>query len=721
MDDWQVVGDISEQYRHYRSRYAEAIEENLSRVEGSIRKWAARELTKGRVPADDYGNLLTIMGAIACAGDVWDLTWIEAKLAAGLKNWVYLNGRVEFSERPFEALRSLAGGEGNQEAGALANHWLAGNQIIPHGHKDAIAMGELTPDNHVLILNTNVDRNKVRDAVLTQQKVGSIRTASAWDMSSIINNREQIEREYAALMASPQPHLQNPHVQRAWKDLAGESKHYSDYIRQHVKVEPVANGEPYATTQDMFDDIQKNRHFYVSNLNAEHPLHSVDDIVNLRTAHDIFGHAATGGDFGWDGEARACSTHHALSSPTAAAALTTECLGQTAWALKNGFEGLTQHPGFLDQAHSTLMQANQNTPQPTKEQLLQMALTPKQAIPSRQSSPIGPIQKSPHGPSPWSPEGQQQLFTLGIGNTNVSTFISWVQEHAPSMIQFMRAQDSVGIFEGSPATSVAVRLFDVPLSKARQFLDFYGLHHPEEWGFGLEWGTGSTVYQNKSNDGSVAEGNLAPPDNKSREDDEQSEIGVNKEDDWAEAPNTQERIAAADLNGTMVALDVPPEYHGALRVPGGERPDNLHVTLAYLPNGVQNPSGVANLLSDVAGRFGPARARIQSLGEFPETKDKDVPQIAHLEGDSLHELHQAVASGLKGLGEDVSEKHDFSPHITLKYTRPGEEFNHPNPDIKDSEIQFPAIHLHQGGDKQEFQLGKSPVFASVKDDWTLWT
>lgn len=692
MDDWtEVTGFVSKSYADYRPRHAEAIEEIVSRAAPAVQEWAARELAKHRVPSEDFPTLLPTLQRIAQTGGFWEKTWDEAKRSATPNKWVYLNGQVEFHEQPFKALRGLAEREGNQEAGALANHWLAGNMLIPHGHKDAIAHGEITPDGHVLFLNTNADRNEVRDSVL--KRTAGFGPWTAWNMDSTLHTMPNVANEYESLKHR-QP---TPEEVAAWHQLAAENTAHANYIRQHLNVNVTDNPEPYATPDDMINDIKNNRNFVVSQAFSDHPVWTPKQNVDFRTVHDVFGHAATGGDFGWEGENHACSTHHALLSPAAAKALTTECLGQTGWAMHNGGFG-DQHIGFMNQTHNGLMAANANARPTTREELMQRALAPA----GRSAASIGPINKSPHGPSPWSPEGRQKLFTIGIGNTDVPSFTSWVQEYAPSMIPFMRVQDGTGIFEGSPETSVSARFFDTDLKTVKHFLDFYGQQHPQEWGFGLEWGTGSTVYQNKANANGAAQGNLDT-------------------DDWTV------HEAKADLNGSMVSLDVPEQYHSTLAVKGGEKPKDLHMTLAYLPEGIKDPSGVANLLNDVAGKMKPPMATIKKLDQFPETADKDIPHIATLEGDQLHDLHQAVAAGLKALGENVSEKHDFTPHITLKYTRPDEEFEH-HTDLKGMQLHFPALHLHEGGDVQEFQLGKSPMAMSAHgpmgitqdDDWMIW-
>lgn len=188
-----------------------------------------------------------------------------------------------------------------------------------------------------------------------------------WNMDHSRHNIEDVAAGYEALPTY------DPKAEHAWQQLADESKKHADYIRQHLNVTETDNPEPYDNSEDMIRDIRNNRNFVVSTANSEHPIWTPEQNVNFRIVHDVFGHAATEGDFGWHGENDACSTHFALSSPHAQKALATECLGQTGYAIHRG--GFTdQKVGFIPGLHEGLAAANKDTPIPTQAQLMQRAL-----------------------------------------------------------------------------------------------------------------------------------------------------------------------------------------------------------------------------------------------------------------------------------------------------------------------------------------------------------
>jgi hypothetical protein len=188
-----------------------------------------------------------------------------------------------------------------------------------------------------------------------------------WNMDHSRHNIGDVAAGYAALPKY------DPKAEYAWKQLAEESKEHADYIKQHLNVTETEDPEPYDTSEDMIRDIRNNRNFIVSTANADHPIWTPQDNINFRIVHDVFGHAATEGDFGWHGENDACSTHFALSSPHAQKALATECLGQTGYAIDRG--GFTdQRVGFIPGLHEGLSAANEDTPVPTRAQLMQRAL-----------------------------------------------------------------------------------------------------------------------------------------------------------------------------------------------------------------------------------------------------------------------------------------------------------------------------------------------------------
>jgi hypothetical protein len=123
----------------------------------------------------------------------------------------------------------------------------------------------------------------------------------------------------------------DPKAAPAWKALADDSMRRAQALQQQLKVEVVDDPEPYTTSQEMAEDVHKNRHIYVSRANSSHPMWSVEQNVAFRLAHDVLGHCVAGGDFGWQGENLACAAHFPLLSPEAQKALFTECIGQTAY------------------------------------------------------------------------------------------------------------------------------------------------------------------------------------------------------------------------------------------------------------------------------------------------------------------------------------------------------------------------------------------------------
>jgi hypothetical protein len=102
-------------------------------------------------------------------------------------------------------------------------------------------------------------------------------------------------------------------------------------------------GQPYANSQEMFDDIRQHntlRYFTESDIPADHPLAALvmpyagmDMTYNhvFRMMHDYFGHAQYGNQFGPLGEENAWRAHASMFSPAALPALTTETRGQNTW------------------------------------------------------------------------------------------------------------------------------------------------------------------------------------------------------------------------------------------------------------------------------------------------------------------------------------------------------------------------------------------------------
>lgn len=166
-----------------------------------------------------------------------------------------------------------------------------------------------------------------------------IAKTAAWD-DHFINGIKPIAHAYDQM-----PHF-DPAAVPAWQELAKDSKMRADALRKQLNITETDNPEPYPDHLSMFDDINKGN-FVVSRANSEHPVWTPQDNVNFRIVHDVLGHHPSGGDFGWEGENKACGRHFQLLNPLAQQALMTECLGQTGYAIDRGGFG-AQKVGFMN-------------------------------------------------------------------------------------------------------------------------------------------------------------------------------------------------------------------------------------------------------------------------------------------------------------------------------------------------------------------------------------
>ncbi len=123
----------------------------------------------------------------------------------------------------------------------------------------------------------------------------------------------------------------DPKAAAAYKALADDSMRRADVLRRQLAIEEVNDPEPYPHAQAMADDIHKRQRFKVSTANSEHPLWTPEQNTAFRIVHDVLGHSVSGGDFGWEGENKACAAHFPLLSAEAQKALFSECIAQTAY------------------------------------------------------------------------------------------------------------------------------------------------------------------------------------------------------------------------------------------------------------------------------------------------------------------------------------------------------------------------------------------------------
>jgi 2'-5' RNA ligase len=167
-----------------------------------------------------------------------------------------------------------------------------------------------------------------------------------------------------------------------------------------------------------------------------------------------------------------------------------------------------------------------------------------------------------------------------------------------------------------------------------------------------------------------------------------------------EAPKQREHVAKAEQHtGAMIALYPHPEIAARLAQTGGEDPDHLHVTLAYLGDAglVKEPERLRQVLAGWAASTRPLEGLLQGAGMFETTQDgscvyasPDLPELAH--------ARQRLVDALHHSGYDMPTEHGFVPHITLNYG------SSRLPRFPKIPLTFDTVSLVLAGQRQDFPL-----------------
>ena len=159
--------------------------------------------------------------------------------------------------------------------------------------------------------------------------------------------------------------------------------------------------------------------------------------------------------------------------------------------------------------------------------------------------------------------------------------------------------------------------------------------------------------------------------------------------------------------GLMVGFWVPPLQAEALAQPGGEPPDELHVTLAYMGKGLRRTmvERIAGVCAVYAAMRPPLSGRVASSGKFPATVHSDGLEVLIAKPDvpGLMEFREGLVRRLKNAGAPVKETFDFCPHITLAYIPPGNNTLRELPQVP---LRFQQLVMAVGGDRRYFTLGR---------------
>lgn len=183
------------------------------------------------------------------------------------------------------------------------------------------------------------------------------------------------------------------------------------------------------------------------------------------------------------------------------------------------------------------------------------------------------------------------------------------------------------------------------------------------------------------------------------------------------SPSVQQRVRASLLKtagkGCMVALVPPDEIREELALEGGEPPEQLHVTIAYLGDeGLMDEDRMRGDIEEWAQNQEPLLGAASGCGTF-ENSDEYVLWAGY-DIPGADELRVSLKGILEGeYTEDLDAEHGFQPHMTLSYsdTRFAKLPELPEPTKERHEMR---LFLVRNDDWSEIPLGRKVVRGS----WT---
>ena len=170
----------------------------------------------------------------------------------------------------------------------------------------------------------------------------------------------------------------------------------------------------------------------------------------------------------------------------------------------------------------------------------------------------------------------------------------------------------------------------------------------------------------------------------------------------ADRPMPEPVTAAGEPNtGVMVALYPPPQLAAEWALDGGEPPEELHLTLAFLgqASDLSDADALKSAVEGWAGQTAPLSGEISGVGMFTAGDDP----VTYLSPDlsALPAARQQLVEALSTAGLQPSDEHGFSPHITLDYA---DRIGEVDASIGGTQVTFNSVALVIGEDRTDYPL-----------------
>jgi 2'-5' RNA ligase len=166
-------------------------------------------------------------------------------------------------------------------------------------------------------------------------------------------------------------------------------------------------------------------------------------------------------------------------------------------------------------------------------------------------------------------------------------------------------------------------------------------------------------------------------------------------------------LSAAAETGAMIAFYLPTEIAANLAVPGGQAPEELHLTLAYLGDITELNPAIKDMVNEAIGNFlwqvSPLEGTLSGVGLFNTTEQSETNAFyASFDSPALAELRSYLVQALEEAGVAPRSDHGFTPHVTLAYVPKNAAL--PKVKLPQEQIKFEQISFCWGSERIDYNL-----------------
>lgn len=190
-----------------------------------------------------------------------------------------------------------------------------------------------------------------------------------------------------------------------------------------------------------------------------------------------------------------------------------------------------------------------------------------------------------------------------------------------------------------------------------------------------------------------------------------------------EEPQTDAVTAALEPSFTegeeaalgMVCLMPTPDQAAAIARDGGDPPELMHVTLAFLGE-IENLDDdtlatIRTVAGSVARGMAPIEGRIAGIGHFTENEGRQ-PCFGLVDVPGLVGLRTILVNELVGAGVELPSEHDFTPHMTLGYHAPADHDDAIDDGVLGQALTFSEVIVRIGETEERYPLAGEEVAAA---------